>query len=73
MNDWPPVGIGEDAKRVEIAGPVREGPRQTHGQEPRIGTLTPMCGLASPSMVGRSSSMSPPHGPLGSGVSGPKG
>src|SRR5829696_6544059 len=38
MNDRPPVGIGEDAKGVEIAGPVREGPRQTHGQEPRIGT-----------------------------------
>jgi GNAT superfamily N-acetyltransferase len=38
MNDRPPVGIREDAKRVEIAGPVREGPRQTHGQEPRIGT-----------------------------------
>jgi len=38
MNDGPPVGIGEDAKRVEIAGPVREGRRQAHGQEPRIGT-----------------------------------
>jgi GNAT superfamily N-acetyltransferase len=38
MNDRPPVGIGEDAKGVEIAGPVREGPRQAHGQEPRIGT-----------------------------------
>ena len=38
MNDGPPVGIGEDAKGVEIAGPVREGPRQTHGQDPRIGT-----------------------------------
>lgn len=38
MNDRPPVGIGEDAKGVEIAGPVREGSRQTHGQEPRIGT-----------------------------------
>jgi GNAT superfamily N-acetyltransferase len=38
MNDRPPVGIGEDAKRVEIAGPVREGPRKAHEQEPRIGT-----------------------------------
>jgi len=32
MNDRPPVGIGEDAKGVEIAGPVREGRRQAHGQ-----------------------------------------
>jgi hypothetical protein len=31
MNDRPPVGIGEDAMGVEIAGPVREGPRQAHG------------------------------------------
>ena len=38
MNDKPPVGIEEDAKGVEIAGPVREGRRQAHGQEPRIGT-----------------------------------
>src|SRR5215211_8761546 len=38
MNDRPPVEIREDAKGVEIAGPVRERPRQTHGQEPRIGT-----------------------------------
>jgi hypothetical protein len=38
MSDRLPVGIGEDAKRVEIAGPVREGPRQAQGQEPRIGT-----------------------------------
>ena len=38
MNDRPPVGIGEDAKGVEIAGPVREGRRQAHGQKPRIGT-----------------------------------
>ena len=38
MNDRPPVGLGEDAKGVEIAGPVREGLRQAHGQEPRIGT-----------------------------------
>ena len=38
MNDGPPVGIGEDAKGVEIAGPVREGLRQVHGQELRIGT-----------------------------------
>ena len=42
MNDRPPVGIGEDAKGAEIAGPVREGPRQTHGQEPRIGTEVPV-------------------------------
>ena len=38
MNDRPPVGLEEDAKGVEIAGPVREGLRQAHGQEPRIGT-----------------------------------
>jgi GNAT superfamily N-acetyltransferase len=38
MHDRPPVGIGEDAKGAEIAGPVREGPRQAHGQEPRIVT-----------------------------------
>jgi GNAT superfamily N-acetyltransferase len=38
MNDRPQFGIGEDANGVEIAGPVREGPRQTHGQDPRIGT-----------------------------------
>ena len=38
MNGRPPVGIGEDAKGVEIAEPVREGPRQAHGQEQRIGT-----------------------------------
>jgi GNAT superfamily N-acetyltransferase len=38
MNHRPPVGLGEDAKGVEIAGPVRAGRRQTHEQEPRIGT-----------------------------------
>jgi acetyltransferase len=38
MNDRPPAGIGEDAKGAEIAGPVREGLRQAHGQELRIGT-----------------------------------
>jgi GNAT superfamily N-acetyltransferase len=38
MNGRPPVGIGEDAKGAEIAEPVREGPRQAHGQELRIGT-----------------------------------
>ena len=38
MNYRPPLGIGEDAKGAEIAGPVREGPRQAHGPEPRIGT-----------------------------------
>ena len=38
MNDRPPLGIGEDAKGAEIAGSVREGPRQAHGQEPRIAT-----------------------------------
>ena len=38
MNDRPPVGIGEDAKGVELAGSVRAGRRQTHGQEPRIDT-----------------------------------
>jgi GNAT superfamily N-acetyltransferase len=37
MHDRPPVGIGEDAKGAEIAGPVREG-RQAHGKEPRIAT-----------------------------------
>jgi GNAT superfamily N-acetyltransferase len=36
MNGRAPVG--EDAKGVEIAGPVREGSRQTHGRERRIGT-----------------------------------
>src|ERR687889_2404215 len=38
MYDRPPAGIGEDAKGVEIAEPVREGPRKAHGQEPRIDT-----------------------------------
>ena len=38
MNDRPPVGIGEDAKGVEIAEPVREGLRQAHGPDSRIGT-----------------------------------
>src|SRR5919107_4086008 len=38
MNDRPPVGLGEDAKGVEIAEPVREGLRQARGQEPRLGT-----------------------------------
>ena len=38
MNGRPPVGIGEDAKGVEIAEPVREGLRQARGQEPRLGT-----------------------------------
>jgi GNAT superfamily N-acetyltransferase len=38
MNDRPPIGIGEDVKGVEIAGPVREEPRKAHGQEPRIAT-----------------------------------
>jgi GNAT superfamily N-acetyltransferase len=38
MNDKPPVGIEEDAKGVELARPVREGPRQAYGQEPRIAT-----------------------------------
>jgi GNAT superfamily N-acetyltransferase len=38
MNGSPPVGIGEDAKEVEITGPVREGSRQTRGRKPRIGT-----------------------------------
>ena len=62
MNDGPPVGIGEDAKRVEIAGPVREGRRQAHGQEPRIGTevsiwvATPLDGEKLRGMFSRSSS-----------------
>ena len=30
--------IGEDLMEAEIKGPVHEGARQTHGQEPRIGT-----------------------------------
>jgi len=38
MNDKLPVGIGEDAKGVEIADPVREGTRQAHGPDSRIGT-----------------------------------
>jgi|SRR5215203_2105948 len=38
MNDRPPVGIGEGAKGVEVAGPVREGPRQADGREPRSAT-----------------------------------
>jgi GNAT superfamily N-acetyltransferase len=38
MIDRPAAGIGEDAKGVEIAGPVREGLRQARGQELRIGT-----------------------------------
>ena len=32
------VEIRQDLKEVETAGPVHEGPGQTHGQEPRIGT-----------------------------------
>ena len=62
MNDRPPVGIGEDAKGVEIAGPVREGRRQAHGQEPRIGTrvsirtATPWDGEALRAMFSRTSS-----------------
>ena len=62
MYDRPPAGIGEDAKGVEIAGPVREGPRQAHGQEPRIGTrvsirtATPWDGEALRGMFCRSSS-----------------
>src|SRR5919107_3372333 len=62
MIDRPPAGIGEDAKGVEIAGPVREGPRQAHGQEPRIGTrvsirtATPWDGEALRGMFCRTSS-----------------
>ena len=64
MNDRPPAGIGEDARGAEIAGPVREGPRQTHGQEPRIGTrvsirtATPWDGEALRAMFSRTSSES---------------
>jgi GNAT superfamily N-acetyltransferase len=32
------VEIRQDLKEVETAGPVHEGPGQTHGQGPRIGT-----------------------------------
>jgi GNAT superfamily N-acetyltransferase len=62
MNDGPPVGIGEDAKGVEIAGQVREGRRQAHRQESRIGTevsiwvATPLDGEKLRGMFSRSSS-----------------
>ena len=64
MIDRPPAGIGEDAKGVEIAEPVREGPRQAHGPEPRIGTrvsirtATPWDGEALRGMFCRTSSES---------------
>jgi GNAT superfamily N-acetyltransferase len=64
MNDRPPVGIGEDTKRGEIAGPVREEPRKAHGQEPRIGTevsirvATPLDGEKVRVMFSRTSSES---------------
>ena len=62
MNDGPPVGIGEDAKGVEIAGPVRKGLRLAHRQVPRIGTedsiwvATPLDGEKLRGMFSRSSS-----------------
>jgi GNAT superfamily N-acetyltransferase len=38
MMNYRRAKIGEDLMEVETAGPVHQGPGQTHGQEPRIGT-----------------------------------